>query len=43
LGLGAAAGGFRHRCDDDDARRPPRLTVVGYGYVVAAISIPAVL
>ncbi|RLN27617.1 wall-associated receptor kinase 3-like [Panicum miliaceum] len=37
---GSAAGGFRVRCDDD-ARRPPRLTVSGYGHEVAAISLPA--
>ncbi|RLN01134.1 wall-associated receptor kinase 3-like [Panicum miliaceum] len=36
---GSAAGGFRLRCDD--ARRPPRLTVSGYGHEVAAISLPA--
>ncbi|RCV27026.1 hypothetical protein SETIT_5G292600v2 [Setaria italica] len=35
---GSAAGGFRLRCDD--ARRPPRLTVAGYGHEVAAISLP---
>ncbi|OEL18480.1 Wall-associated receptor kinase 3 [Dichanthelium oligosanthes] len=34
----AAAGGFRLRCDD--AHRPPRLTVAGYGHEVAAISLP---
>ncbi|XP_062203364.1 wall-associated receptor kinase 3-like [Phragmites australis] len=36
---GAAEGGFRLQCDD--TRRPPRLTVAGYGHEVAAISLPA--
>ncbi|KAL6906140.1 hypothetical protein ACP4OV_003741 [Aristida adscensionis] len=38
-GGGGAEGGFRLHCDD--ARRPPRLTVAGYGHEVAAISLPA--
>ncbi|KAL6642323.1 hypothetical protein ACP70R_020504 [Stipagrostis hirtigluma subsp. patula] len=36
---GAAEDGFRLRCDD--AARPPRLTVAGYGHEVAGISLPA--
>jgi hypothetical protein len=35
---GVTANGFRLRCDD--TRRPPRLTVAGYGHEVTAISIP---
>ncbi|CAL4896716.1 unnamed protein product [Urochloa decumbens] len=37
---GAAAGGFRLRCDANNTHRPARLTVSGYGYEVAAISLP---
>ncbi|CAN6353016.1 unnamed protein product [Urochloa humidicola] len=38
---GAPAGGFRLWCDDNNStRRPPRLTVSGYGHEVAAISLP---
>jgi hypothetical protein len=36
---GATANGFRLLCDDT-TRRPPRLTVAGYGHEVAAISVP---
>ncbi|KAJ1264981.1 hypothetical protein BS78_08G042200 [Paspalum vaginatum] len=35
---GSVDSGFRLLCDD--ARRPPRLTVAGYGHEVAAISLP---